>query len=78
MASAMIVNPPELTRLEPLPPDILHSVVDLLPLPEIKNLSCAGTRLREACLPTLFRRVKFEFSEAGLGELRRILKSVVR
>jgi hypothetical protein len=73
----MIVDPPELTHSETLPPDILHSVVDLLPLREIKDPS-ASTRLREACLPTLFRRVEFEFSEAGIGELRGILKSDVR
>jgi hypothetical protein len=60
------------------PPDFLPSVVDLLPLREIKDLSCASTRLREACLPTLFRRVEFEFSETGIGELRGILKSDVR
>jgi hypothetical protein len=67
----MIVDPPELTHR--LPPDILYGVVDLLQLQEIKDMSCASTRMREACLPSLFRRVKFEFSEAGLRELRGIL-----
>jgi hypothetical protein len=66
---AMIVDSPELARLETLPPDILHKVVDLLPLQQVKGLSRV-----EACLPTLFRRVKFEFS-AGLGELRGTLES---
>jgi hypothetical protein len=72
----MIVGPPELTHR--LPPDILHGVVDLLRLQEIKDMSCDSTRMREACLPSLFRRVKFEFSEAGLRELRGILKLDVR
>lgn len=31
-----------------------------------------------ACVPTLFHPVRFEFSEAGLGELGGILKSDVR
>lgn len=71
----MIVDAPELSRLETLPPEILHNAVELLPLSAIKALSCASKRLREVCLPTLFRRVKFEFSEAGLEELKGIVKS---
>jgi hypothetical protein len=74
----MTVNPLELSPLKDLPPDILHSVLDLAPLWHLKILSCASIRLRETCLPTLFRRVKFEFSEAGLRELGGILKSDVR
>jgi hypothetical protein len=47
--------------LESLPTEILRDIVDLLPLQDIKQLSCASKRLREICLPSLFRRVKFEF-----------------
>jgi hypothetical protein len=48
--------------LESLPTEILRDMVDLLPLQDIKQLSCASKRLREICLPSLFRRVKFESS----------------
>jgi len=65
-------------RIENLLTETLYAVVDLLPHREIKDLSCASKPLREACLPTLFRRVKFEFSQAGLGELKNILKSDIR
>lgn len=73
----MIVDTPELSYLETFSPGSLHTVINLLPLSAIKDLSCASKRLRDACLPTLFRQVKFEFSEAGLGELSSILKSDV-
>ncbi|KFZ19232.1 hypothetical protein V501_00758 [Pseudogymnoascus sp. VKM F-4519 (FW-2642)] len=104
--SIMSIDTPELTRLETLPTEILHAVVDHLPvweikdlscaskrlrhpmeillavvdhLPvwEIKDLSCASKRLRQACLSTLFRHVKFEFSQAGIEGLNDLLKSNV-
>ena len=72
--STMSIDTPELTRLETLPTEILHAVVDLLPLWEIKRLSCASKRLRQACLSILFLRVKFEFSQAGIEGLKDLLK----
>jgi hypothetical protein len=74
----MTIGTPELTRLETLPTEILHAVVDHLPLWEIKLLSCTSKRLRQACLSILFRRVKFKFSQAGIEGLEGLLKSNVR
>jgi hypothetical protein len=62
----MSIDTPELTRLETLPTEILQAIVDHLPVWQIKHLSCASKRLRQACLSTLFRHVKFEFSQAGI------------
>ncbi|PGG99691.1 hypothetical protein AJ80_09305 [Polytolypa hystricis UAMH7299] len=52
-------------------------VVELL-LPgswEMKPLSRVSKRLREVCLPFLFRRVEFWFSEAGFHELENLITS---
>jgi hypothetical protein len=46
----MSINTSELTRLETLLTEILHAVVDHLLVWEIKNVSCASKRLRQACL----------------------------
>ncbi|OBT92531.1 hypothetical protein VE01_09445 [Pseudogymnoascus verrucosus] len=73
----MSIDTPELTRLETLPTEILHAVVDYLPLWDIKDLSCASKRLRQASLSILFRHVKFEFSQAGIEGLKDLLKSNV-
>jgi hypothetical protein len=73
----MSIDTPELSRLETLPTEILHAVVDLLPLWEIKRLSCTSKRLRQACLSILFRRVKFGFSQTGIEGLKDLLKSNV-
>ncbi|KFY78339.1 hypothetical protein V499_02482 [Pseudogymnoascus sp. VKM F-103] len=67
----MSIDTPELTPLETLPTEILQAVVDL------GDLSCASRRLRQACLSILFRRVKFEFSQAGIEGLKDLLKSNV-
>ncbi|KFY67993.1 hypothetical protein V497_00095, partial [Pseudogymnoascus sp. VKM F-4516 (FW-969)] len=71
----MSIDTPELTRLETLPTEILYAVIDHLTVWQIKNLSCASKRLRQACLSTLFRHVKFEFSQAGIEGLNDLLKS---
>jgi hypothetical protein len=63
------------TRLENLPTEILRTVIDLLFPSDIKWLSCASKHLREVCLPSLFRRVHFEFSKDGFEELKRMLQS---
>jgi hypothetical protein len=73
----MSIDTPELTRLETLPTEILLAVVDHLPVWEIKDLSRASKRHRQACLSTLFRHVKFEFSQAGVEGLNDLLKSNV-
>jgi hypothetical protein len=64
--------------LESLPTEILRDIVDHLPLQDVEQLSCASKRLREVCLPSLFRRVKFEFSQAGFEQLKSIVESDVR
>lgn len=66
------------TRLELLPTEILRMIVDLLRCWEIKPLSCASKRPRKVVLPSLFRRVEFQFSEAGFDELESLLKSDAR
>ncbi len=71
-------NTPELTRLEKLPTDIIHAIVSLLRPWEIIRFSCTSKRLRQACLPTLFRDVKFKFSLDGIENLKALLKSDVR
>ncbi|KAK8142117.1 hypothetical protein G3M48_009321 [Beauveria asiatica] len=67
-----------LTRLERLPTEIIHAVVEFLEPWSIKKLSYTSKRLRQACLPTIFRRVKFEFSLAGIEGMKGLLKSNVR
>ena len=73
----MSIDTPELTRLETLPTEILHAVINHLPLWQVKNLSCASKRLRQACLSILFRYVTFEFSQVGTEGLNNLLKSNV-
>lgn len=66
------------SSLETLPTETLYNIVDLLVPWEIKYLSRASKRLREACLPTLFRCVKFQFSEAGFDGLKELKESAAR
>jgi hypothetical protein len=66
------------SRINNLPTKILSAVVDLLPLREIKHLSCVSKLLRKVCLPPLFRRVRFRFALAGFEEITVLLKSDVR
>ncbi|XWW97899.1 hypothetical protein V2A60_005895, partial [Cordyceps javanica] len=67
-----------LTRLERLPTEIVQAVVGFLKPWDVKKLSYTSKRLRQACLPTIFRRVKFEFSLHGIEELKDLLKPGVR
>lgn len=76
--SKMIVDSPNLTPFEKLPTEILQAVAGLLPLWKVRDLSCASKRVRQACLPSLFRCVKFEFSQAGIEGLEGLLKSDAR
>jgi hypothetical protein len=74
----MSVDPPKTNRLETLPTEISRIIIDFLRPWEVKDLSRASKRLREACLPSLFRRVEFQFSEAGFDGLKSLLKSDAR
>jgi hypothetical protein len=67
-----------ISRLETVPTETLCTIVNLLPLWYVKDLSCVSKRLREACLPTLFRNVKFHFSETGFDGLKNLMKSEAR
>lgn len=53
----MTMDVPELTHIEMLPMEILHTVVSLLHPWDIKLLSCTSKRLRQACLSILFRNI---------------------
>jgi hypothetical protein len=64
--------------LETLPTEILRDIVDHLLLQDVKQLSCASKGVREVCLLSLFRRVKFEFSQAGFEQLKTVVGSDVR
>jgi hypothetical protein len=68
----------EITHLEALPTEILQAIVDLLPLWDIKSMSGANKRLRQACLSPLFRCVRFEFSLAGIEALERLSVSDIQ
>jgi hypothetical protein len=74
----MNVDSPKITRLETLPTEIFRIIIDFLTPWVVKDLSRASKRLRESCLPSLFRRVKFQFSEAGFDGLKSLLKSDAR
>ena len=74
----MSVDSPKTNRLETLPTEISHIIIDFLTPWNVKDLSRVSKRLREACKPSLFRRVKFQFSEAGFDGLKSLLKSDAR
>jgi hypothetical protein len=65
-------------NLELLPTEIIWMVVCHLSHNEVKRLSLTCKRLRSACLPYLFRRVGFDFSEKGLGALESLLHSSLK
>lgn len=64
--------------LETLPTEVLRDIVDHLSFRDVEALSLASRRLREICQPSLFRRVKFEFSEVGFERLKTIIGSDIR
>ena len=74
----MSVNSPKINRLEILRTEISHIIIDLLMPWEIKPLSRVSKQPREACLPSLLHRVKFQFAEAGFVGLKNLMKSDAR
>jgi hypothetical protein len=74
---AMALNCLE-SHLELLPTEIIREVVNNLCTWDITELSCVSRKLRKVCLPSLFRRVKFEFSQSGFDKLQSLLKSDAR
>ncbi|KAG0644948.1 hypothetical protein D0Z07_9341 [Hyphodiscus hymeniophilus] len=74
----MRVDSPKTNRLETLPTEIFRIIINFLCPWDVKDLSRSSKRLREACLPSLFRRVKFQFSQAGFDGLKNLLKSDAR
>jgi hypothetical protein len=74
----MSVDFPKISRLETLPTEIFRIIINFLTPWAVKDLSRTSKRLREACLPSLFRRIEFQFSEAGFDGLKSLLKSDAR
>ncbi|KAJ5183278.1 hypothetical protein N7492_000894 [Penicillium capsulatum] len=64
--------------LEFFPTEILYSIVKYLYFWEVKSLSCVSRRMRDVCVPTLFRNISFEFSDAGFDVLESLLQSQLR
>lgn len=62
-------------QLEILPPEILYKIVDYLHGWELKSLSSVNKWMRDICLPSLFRKVSFEFSKDGFDGLEELLQS---
>ena len=60
------------------PTEIIRDIVDNLSFWDIIELSYVSKRLRKVCLPSIFHRVKFEFSQSGLDKLQSLLKSDTR
>ncbi|KAJ5100794.1 hypothetical protein N7456_006846, partial [Penicillium angulare] len=65
-------------ELEPLPTEILFMIVQHLFIRDVKCLSCVNQRMRMICLPVLFNKVRFAFSDFGLDGLRRLALSDAR
>lgn len=65
-------------RLDLLHSGLLSRIVGFLQLSDIEALSCVNKRVRESCLPVLFRAVRFEFSKTALNGLIRLSDSNVR
>mgnify|MGYP002718738497 CR=1 FL=1 len=61
-----------------LPSEIILQIVESLSRFELKTFSCINKRLRELCVPSIFSKVKFEFSKSGLEALNHLLGSDVR
>jgi hypothetical protein len=64
--------------LPALPTEILHLILTSLETWEVKAFSLVNRRLRDLCLPYLFNRVRFNFSEAGLDGLQQLRNSALR
>lgn len=65
----------QLNGLQMLPTEIFFGVAKYLDKRNLKKLSCVNRRVRDACLPFLFRKVSIEFSNAGFDLLESLLKS---
>lgn len=62
-------------RLQFLPTEILYKIVEYLHSQEIKPLLYINRRMRDVCLLTLFRKVRFGFSDNGFDGLEGLLQS---
>lgn len=70
MAESRRFNVMELLLIE-----ILFDIVRCLNSTETKTLSFVSKRMRDVCLPTLFRKVSIKFSTKGFDLLESLLKS---
>ena len=64
-----------LNNMELLPSEIIFGIVKYLDNREVKQLSRSSRRMRDVCLPSLFRKLSVKFSNKGLSLLESILKS---
>ncbi|CBF84454.1 uncharacterized protein ANIA_11158 [Aspergillus nidulans FGSC A4] len=64
--------------MELLPTEILFDIVEHLCNRETKTLSLVSKRVRDVCLPVLFRKINIEFSTEGFDLLESLLKSSIR
>ena len=65
-------------RIELLPNEILYGILKCLYSWEIKRFSCVSRRIRDVCLPSIFRKITCEFSKEGFDKLQALLQSNLR
>jgi hypothetical protein len=53
-------------------------IIDLLVLWEVKNLSRVSKRVRETCMPSLFRCIEIPFSKDGFNGLKSLINTDAR
>lgn len=63
------------SSLEQLPLEVRYAIVDLLGVDSRKHLALANHRIRNICIPILFRCVSFDFSSAGFDAMRQLAAS---
>lgn len=64
-----------LPRLDSFPSPILHVILNQVSFHQLKFLSYVNRRLREVCVPYLFREVKCRFSSQSFDNLRSLTSS---
>lgn len=74
----MAINPSKSSCFETLLTEISRSIIDLLAFWEVKRLSHASKRVREACLLSLFCCIEIAFSDDGFNGLKSLIESDTR
>ena len=60
-----------------LPPELISSIVDLLPFKDLRNISCVSSFVRQVVVPLLFRSVLLQASINGLEDVRGNIKQAI-